>query len=315
MDLKKIDNEGVVKDVKEKIQMKEQSMLKKISLVILLGGIIMGIVSGCQSADRNKKAMLVVSFGTSYADTRAVTIEATEKRFEEKFAGYDVFRAFTSQTIINILSERDNIEVMNVKEAMEHLKKEGYGQVVVQSLHIMNGAEYDDLVEVVREYEKDFSSVSIGKAMLTSHEDYEKTIEALENQLPQLAENEAVVFMGHGTHHEANAVYAALEYAFHAKGHENVFVGTVEGFPVIDDIKRQLKKNNISKVTLMPLMLVAGDHAQNDMAGDEEDSWKVILRKEGYDVDIYMHGLGENEGIQNIFIEHAEMAIDLSNNK
>ncbi|MCH4888256.1 sirohydrochlorin cobaltochelatase [Acidaminobacter sp. JC074] len=260
--------------------------------------------------DANKQAMLVVSFGTSYADTREATLDATQKVFEEKFGSYDLYRAFTAQTIIDILEERDGIDVYNVREAFEELKKQNYGTVVVQSLHVMNGAEYDDMMAVIDEFRDDFNEIKVGKALLTSHEDYENTIAALATNFPEMKDNEAVVFMGHGTHHEANAVYASLEYAFHVDGYDNVFVGTVEGFPTFENVVSQLEEKGIEKVTLMPLMIVAGDHAENDMGGDEEDAWKVMLKKQGYEVDVYMHGMGENQGIRDIFIKHAEDAIE-----
>lgn len=282
--------------------------MKKVGLILSLILVVMLFV-GC-GPDNNKQAMLVVSFGTSYADTRELTLDATQDVFEEKFASYDVYRAFTAQTIIDILKERDNIEVYNVKEALEELKKQKYGTVVIQSLHVMNGAEYDDMMAVVRDYEKDFNEIKVGKALLTTHEDYEAVIEALAVNFPEMADDEAVVFMGHGTHHEAGAVYAALEYSFKAAGYDNVFVGTVEGFPTLDHVVSQLEEKSIEKVTLMPLMIVAGDHAENDMGGDEEDAWKVILKQAGYEVEVYMHGMGENQGIRDIFISHAEEAIE-----
>ena len=294
---------------------------KKMLCFTLAAAMLMGVMGGCSSSSgeassassgdsSEKQAMLVVSFGTSYADTRALTIDKVEEQFKEKFASYDIYRAFTSQTIIDILKERDNIQVYNVKEAMEELKKQKYSKVVIQNLLIMNGAEYDEFVAQIEPFKDDFKEISIGKALLTSHDDYTKTVEAMKSQLPEMAEGEAVVFMGHGTHHHANAVYPALEYSFHDVGLKNVFVGTVEGFPAFEDVVERLEENNINKVTLMPFMLVAGDHANNDMAGDEEDSWKTMLKEKGFEVDTYIHGLGENQGIRDIYMEHAEAAIE-----
>lgn len=282
--------------------------MKKMIILLLVSLMLVSIVS-C-SPDSNKQALLVVSFGTSYQDTREKTLDKTQQVFEEKFASYDVYRAFTAQTIIDILEERDNIKVNNVKEALEALKKDNYGRVVIQSLHVMNGAEYDDMMAIVDEYKNDFNEIKVGKALLTTHEDYDNVIESLATNFPERNDNEAIVFMGHGTHHEANAVYAALEYAFDAAGYNNVFVGTVEGFPTLENVMLQLEENQIEKVTLMPLMIVAGDHAENDMGGDEEDSWKTILKQSGYEVEVFMHGMGENEGIREIFMDHAEEAIE-----
>lgn len=282
--------------------------MKKLIGLVLTVVFLLGLV-GCSSPDDSKQAMLVVSFGTSYSDTREKTLDATQEFLEEEFASYDVYRAFTSQIIIDILEERDQIEVNNVKEAMEALKKESYGKIIVQPLHIMNGAEYDEMVEVIKEYENDFTEIIISKALLSSIQDYTDMVEALATQFETPTGDEAVVFMGHGTHHHANAVYPSLEYAFHNEGYKNVFIGTVEGFPSFEDLVNRLNENNINKVFLMPLMVVAGDHAQNDMAGDEEDSWKVMLKELGFEVEIYMHGIGENQGIRDMYKKHAEEAI------
>ncbi|RKD21416.1 sirohydrochlorin cobaltochelatase [Caminicella sporogenes DSM 14501] len=289
--------------------------MKKMLVLMMVFILALGATTGCSqkpqevSKDPNKKAILVVSFGTSYADTRKLTIEATEKRFAEEFPDYDIVRAFTAQTIINILKERDKIDVYNVKEALDYLKSQKYSEVIIQPLHIMNGAEYDELLAQVAAYEGDFDKLKVGKPLLTTTEDYLEVVKALKAQLPELKDDEAVVFMGHGTHHFANATYSELEYVLHDLGHKNVFVGTVEGYPGLEQVMNRLKENNIKKVTLMPFMLVAGDHATNDMAGDEDDSWKTVLKKAGYEVEVYLHGLGENKGIQDIYLKHAHEAI------
>ncbi|MCT4663551.1 MAG: sirohydrochlorin cobaltochelatase [Tissierellales bacterium] len=257
-----------------------------------------------------KKGILVVSFGTSHADTRALTIEAAEKQIQKTFPEYDVKRAFTSKMIIKIIDKRDGVKVNTVEEAMEEFKKEGYTDIIVQPLHIMNGAEYDELVEESTPYAESFNTFEVASPLLTSVEDYKNVAKALESQLPERKEGEAVVFMGHGTHHFANSTYPAMDYVFHDLGYENVFVGTVEGYPSIEEVKKRLEENKVKKVTLMPFMLVAGDHAKNDMAGEEEDSWKSILEKAGYEVEIYLHGLGENEGIRNIYASHTQNEID-----
>ncbi len=281
-------------------------------LVLIMSMIGCGATTGDTTTgggDVNKKAILLVSFGTSYNDTRAVTLDAAYEDYKEKFSGYDVYRAFTAQIIIDKLKERDNLDVMNVAEAFEMLKKEGYGTVYVQSLHVMNGAEYHEIIKEAIPYGNAFKDLKFGWAMLTSHEDYVKAAEALVTTFPDMADDEAVVLMGHGTHHHANAVYACFEKTFHTLGYDNVFVGTVEGFPAFDDVVKELEKKGIKKVTLMPMMMVAGDHASNDMAGDEEDSWKVMLKEKGYEVDVYLHGMGEIEAIRNLFIEHTEEMI------
>ncbi len=296
--------------------MREGKMKRVVSLALVLALVL--TMFGCSApsgdastggGDVDKKAILLVSFGTSYNDTREVTLDAALEDYKAEFSGYDVYRAFTAQIIIDKLKERDDMDVMNVSEAFEMLKKEGYGTVLVQSLHVMNGAEYHEIIKAAIPYGNAFKDLKFGWAMLTSHEDYVAAAEAMATTFPEMNEGEAVVLMGHGTHHHANAVYACFEKTFHTMGYDNVFVGTVEGFPTLDDVVKELEKNNIKKVTLMPMMMVAGDHASNDMAGDEEDSWKVMLKQKGYEVDIYLHGMGEIKAIRDLFIKHTEEMI------
>ncbi|TCO72278.1 sirohydrochlorin cobaltochelatase [Marinisporobacter balticus] len=257
-----------------------------------------------------KKAIVVTSFGTSYADTRKVTIEAVEEKITKAFPDYEVRRAFTSDIIIKKLKERDNISVDTLQEALNKLKEEGFQQVIVQPLHIIAGAEYTDILEEVSQFnDGTFEKLVLGRPILTQQEDYEKAVKALKGQLPELTEGQAVVFMGHGTHHPANASYADLQSVMDKKG-LNAYVGTVEGYPALEDVIKKLKKDKIKEVTLMPYMLVAGDHANNDMAGEEEDSWKTILKGEGFTVNTYLHGLGENAAYQDIYVEHVKDAIE-----
>ncbi len=290
--------------------------MKKI-LTLLMVAVLLIAATGCTTAtstpeDTGKKAILVTSFGTSYADTRALTIEAIESKYAELYPDYEIVRAFTAQIIIDILDERDGIDVMNVEEAFKYLKDNKFSDVIVQPTLVMNGAEYDDMVAVVEEERENFVSLKVGAPLLTHVEDYKNLVIALEDEVKAAitSEEEAVVFMGHGTHHFANATYPALEYFFHDAGMNNVFIGTVEGYPELDEVINRLNENDIKKVTLYPLMLVAGDHASNDMAGDEEDSWKTVLKKEGFEVETVLRGLGEDEMIQQIFVDHTEAAMN-----
>lgn len=261
------------------------------------------------TVDENKKAVLVVSFGTSYNESREKTIGAVEAKVAEAFPDYDQKRAFTSQTIIDKLADRDNEVIDNVTQAMDKLVEEGYGSVVIQPTHVMNGKEYDEMKELTAPYE-DKLSIKYGTPLLTSSEDYEELANAIISETPQVSEEgTAVVLMGHGTEHFANATYAALDYRFKALGYDNIFVGTVEGYPDLDKVKTDLAELNPKKVVLLPLMIVAGDHATNDMAGDEEDSWKTQLKKEGYEVECVLKGLGEYAEIQDMFVEHCEAAM------
>jgi sirohydrochlorin cobaltochelatase len=262
--------------------------------------------------DTGKQAILLVSFGTSYADTRELTIDALEAKYKEMYPDYEVVEAFTAQIIIDILKERDNIEVYNVEEAFAYLKDNKFSDVVVQPTLVMNGAEYDEMMAVIEAEKENFVELKLGSPLLTHSEDYEIVAEALRDEVEAsvTAEDEAVVFMGHGTHHFANSTYAAMEYYFHDAGMKNVFMGTVEGYPMIDNVIARLNENGIKKVTLYPFMLVAGDHASNDMAGDEEDAWKTILKKEGFEVETVLRGLGEDEAIQALYLEHTEHALN-----
>ena len=251
-----------------------------------------------------KKAILVVSFGTSYHETRKKTIEACENKIKESFKDYDFYRAFTSGMIINKLKKRDNMFIDNPSEALEKLYNAGYQEVVVQSLHIICGDEYNKLKDMVAQYEDKFDKISIGRPLLTYIDDYRETVEAVKKDLDKMDIDEAVVFMGHGTEHERHSSYPAIEYMFRDYG-INAFVGTVEGYPELEQVIKKLKNRNIKTVDLLPFMLVAGDHAINDMASDEEDSWKTILEKEGFNVKVHVKGLGENPYIQEKFKNHA----------
>ena len=251
-----------------------------------------------------KKAILVVSFGTSYHETRKKTIEVCENKIKESFKDYDFYRAFTSGMIINKLKKRDNMFIDNPSEALEKLYNAGYQEVVVQSLHIICGDEYNKLKDMVAQYEDKFDKISIGRPLLTYIDDYRETVEAVKKDLDKMDIDEAVVFMGHGTEHESHSSYPAIEYMFRDYG-INAFVGTVEGYPELEQVIKKLKNRNITTVDLLTFMLVAGDHAINDMASDEEDSWKTILEKEGFNVKVHVKGLGENPYIQEKFKNHA----------
>lgn len=254
-----------------------------------------------------KKAIVVVSFGTSHEDTRKKTIEAIERGIAETFKDYQVFRAFTSKIIIKKLRENENLIVPTVKEAMEKLVEEGYTDVVIQPTHIINGIENENMLEDLSFYAKRFSSFRIGKPLLSDIEDYKQLVNCIVEE-NHVGEEEAILLMGHGTSHHANAVYPAVDYTFRAEGYSNIYMATVEGYPAIEDAMGLMEKYNYKKVILIPFMIVAGDHAKNDMAGDEEDSWKSILEKSGYEVDCKLQGLGELEVVQEMFIRHIKEA-------
>ncbi|MGL5693499.1 MAG: sirohydrochlorin cobaltochelatase, partial [Peptostreptococcaceae bacterium] len=202
----------------------------------------------------------------------------------------------------------DGIEINNPIQALDKLHEEGYEEVIVQTLHIICGEEFNKLKEQIEEYKPKFKNLVLGRPLLTYIDDYKEVVEALEVQIPKMDKDEATVFMGHGTFHESHSAYPAIEYMLRDHG-INAYVGTVEGYPEIDHVIKRLKITDIKTVNLMPLMLVAGDHAINDMAGEEEDSWKSILENEGFEVKIHLQGLGENSKIQDKFVKHAHDCI------
>ena len=255
-----------------------------------------------------KKAILAVSFGTSYPDTLRKTIAATEQALAEAFPDWEVRRAFTSGMIIRKLKERDGVEIENVHQAMHRLEEEGYTHVAVQSTHVMHGEEYEKMLSQLEPYRMRMK-ISVGMPLLHSEEDYLSVAKALLNWLPTLDADEALVLMGHGTTHFANSAYAQMEHMLQAHC-DRVYLATVEGYPTLDSVERQLaKRPEIRRLMLAPFMLVAGDHARNDMSGDE-DSWAEQLKQAGYTVRCILQGLGECSAIRELFVEHCRLAME-----
>lgn len=264
-----------------------------------------------KSADTAKPVILTVSFGTSYNDSREKTIGAVEKAIADAYPDHEVRRAFTSQIVIDIIKERDGIETDNVEEAFDRLVSDGVKEVVVQPTHVMSGYEYDDLAAAAESYKDKFDKIAMGAPLLTADEDYTSLVNALTAETKEYDNGEtAIVFMGHGTEHEANSAYTKLQDTFTSAGADNYFIGTVESEPTLDDVIAAVKEKGYKKVVLEPLMVVAGDHANNDMAGDDDGSWKTAFEAEGFEVECVLKGLGEIEDIQKIYVSHAGGAID-----
>lgn len=245
----------------------------------------------------DKAAVLVVHFGTTHDDTRALTIDAINKKMADAFPGIEVREAWTSRIIAFRLKTR-GIHKSSPEEALARLKAEGYTHVLIQSSNIIEGIEMESLRKDVTSQEKGFKEIRIGTPLLFTPEDYEATIAAI---TPNGIRDGAVLLVGHGTYTPTTAQYAMMDYMLKAKGFGNYVVGTIEGYPSFDDALNQIKKGRYKKVRLMPFMFVAGEHAKNDIAGD----WKDELEKQGYEVTVFMEGLGQNPAIQNIFVEHA----------
>ena len=259
-----------------------------------------------------EKELLVVSFGTSYNDSRRLTIGAIEDAIEKAEPDFSVRRGFTSQIIIDHVKKRDDVTIDNVTEALDRAVNNGVKTLVVQPTHLMNGLEYTDLVNEIAENADSFEKVVVGEPLLTSDDDFKAVIQAITDATKEYDDGEtAICFMGHGTEADSNADYAKLQEVLTADGFENYYIGTVEATPSVEDLINQINEaGKYKKVVLKPLMVVAGDHANNDMAGDEDDSWKSQFEAAGYEVNCIIEGLGQDEAIQNIYVSHTQAAID-----
>jgi len=258
-----------------------------------------------------KPVLLVVSFGSSYNETRDLTIGAIEEALQAAYPDYEVRRAFTAQTIIDILKDREGLEIDNVTQAMSRMIMDGVKEVVIQPTHVMPGAEYDDIMAEIAVFADQFDRFKVGEPLLTEAADYDALIASLIEETAEYnAEGTAIVYMGHGTHHEANSTYATLQEKLIEAGHTNYFIGTVEASPSLDDVLALVKDSGAKKVVLLPLMIVAGDHANNDMAGDEEDSWKTAFVNAGFEVECVLKGLGQYAGVREMIIQHAADAMN-----
>jgi len=266
---------------------------------------------------RTTKAILVVSFGTTYLETLQLNIESIENKIKAAFPDYEVRRAFTSRMVIKKLAARDGIVVDTEQQALEKLHAEGYTEVYVQPLHVVAGEEYDKVKRLVVHYAhtKVFEKIKLGRPLLyftgqeNQPDDYLVAINAITQQFPSLDNETALVLMGHGGVHPANTAYAALQLKLEEAGLARTYIYTVEGFPGLTSVIEKLRVNKVKKVLLAPFMLVAGDHAQNDMAGDDEESARSQLQQAGFMVEIYLRGLGENPHIQELYVQHLQDAI------
>ena len=277
--------------------------------------------------------ILVVSFGTSFNDSRAEDIGGVEKALQAAYPDWSVRRAFTAQIIINHVQARDDEKIDNMDQALERAVNNGVKNLVVQPTHLMHGAEYDELTEAVENYKDKFESVKIAEPLLGEvgadetaiNEDKAAVAEAITAEAVKTVgfdsldaakeEGTAFVFMGHGTSHTAKISYSQMQAQMEQLGYENVFIGTVEGEPedtACEAVIEKLKDAGYKKVILRPLMVVAGDHANNDMAGDDDDSWKSQFEASGVfdSIDTQIAGLGEIDAIQQLYVAHTQAAID-----
>lgn len=277
--------------------------------------------------------LLAVSFGTSYNDSRVEDIKGIEDALQEAYPDWSVRRAFTSQIIINHIQARDGECIDNMDQALERAVKNNVKNLIVQPTHLMHGAEYDELVKAVERYQDKFESVKVAEPLLGEvgsdasaiNSDKEAVAKAVTAQAVETAgydsldaakeDGTAFVFMGHGTSHTAKVSYSQMQTQMQVLGYDNVFIGTVEGEPEetsCEAIIEAVKNAGYKKVILRPLMVVAGDHANNDMAGEDEDSWKSLFENSGFfeQVDVQIAGLGGIEAIQQIYVDHTATVID-----
>lgn len=248
-----------------------------------------------------KQALLCVSFGTSVPTARE-SITAVELALRTELPQADFFRAFTSPTIRKILAKHGEV-VLNLDEALDQLRATGYTHITVQPTHLLTGVEYDKIAATVQARTPEFAAVSLGQPLLSQPDDWERLADILCAAYPAQP-GRAVVFMGHGSTHSADEVYGAMQAIFHRLGRPDILLGTVEGNLSLADIQRGLTAGGYTSVQLIPLMLVAGDHALNDMAGERPESWKSVLEKEGYQVSCTLRGLGVMTEVQQMYQDH-----------
>ena len=264
----------------------------------------------------NKDAIVVMSFGTTYKDTRAKTIDATVDAIKAAHPNTKVITAFTSHIIRDRIQQKEGITYPTPEEALAELKKDGYTRVALASLDVIPGMEYNYDAAVYNLYKDNFKKMTLGTSLMywmgqeNQTDQVIETLKAVQSQFPKLGKEDGLLIMAHGTPDPSNAYYSVIQDRIHTLGMKNVFVYTVEGTPNLEQVIPQLKLHGIKHVTMMPFMMVAGDHANNDMAGAEPDSHKSILEKEGFKVDTYLHGLGENQNIRNLFVERANESWD-----
>ena len=283
--------------------------------------------------DIGENELLVVSFGTSFNDSRVKDIKGVEDALRKAYPDWSVRRAFTAQIIINHVQARDNEKIDNIDQALDRAVKNKVKNLVVQPTHLMHGAEYDELSEAVGKYKDLIENIVIAQPLLGEvgsdasviNEDKKSVAVSITKEAVKAAgyesleaaekDSTAFVFMGHGTSHNAKISYSQMQTQMDKLGYKNVFVGTVEGEPeetACEEIIKKVKENKYKKVVLRPLMVVAGDHANNDMAGDDDDSWKSMFNAaKAFDkVDAQIEGLGRIKDIQKQYVDHAKDAID-----
>jgi sirohydrochlorin cobaltochelatase len=267
----------------------------------------------------DKDAIVVLSFGTTFKDQRTKSIDATVKAIQAAHPNVKVVTAFTSHIVIkHIIENEGKCDYLTPEQTLEQLKREGYTRIALVSLDVIPGMEYKYDIALFHEYKTQFKKMTLGVPLMywqgqeEQRDDVEQVMQSL--HLPAYKKGTAILLMAHGTPDPSNAYYSVMQEKLRAMKRTDVHIYTVEGWPRLEDWAGKLKMHKIQKIVLMPLMMVAGDHANNDMAGDEDDSHKVILQKMGFTVETKLQGLGENKRIREIFVERANEAWDALEN-
>lgn len=257
----------------------------------------------------DKNGILVVSFGSSYEETRKKSIDQLEKEIQEAYPEFSLYRAFTSPRIIKGLREK-GIQINDVEEALETMRGDGIKRVIVQPTFMIRGLEYEKMCKSIDKHRKGFEALYIGEPLLTSVEDYFEVIEVVVNEVNKMQEDEVILCMGHGVEHFMSVSYAALDYMFKDRGYENIYVATIDAFPRLEDVMKHFDKKGYKRVRILPFMLVAGHHIRKSVMEQVEGSWKVQLESAGYEVECVFKGLGEYQKIRDIYRKHIQVLID-----
>lgn len=261
-------------------------------------------IKGNRGKNMDRKAIVLISFGTSYLDTKKKTLDRIKNQIRQAFPEYRVYEAFTSAFIKRVLQKREGITIYNVEEVMEAVSSDGMEEVIVQPTHLLHGVEHDKMMTQLAPYREKFSKLTVGVPLLTDIQDYRYLIKHLMKEMPPTSEKEAIVFMGHGSEHCINITYSSMNDLLRVGGYEHAYVGTVKAYPYLEDVLEELSKGSYEKIYLTPFMIVAGEHANTDMLGEQEDSWINILKEKGYEVEPIVRGLGEYDFVSTLFIKH-----------
>lgn len=255
-----------------------------------------------------KKAILVVSFGTTYEETRRKTIDCIEKEIAQTYPEFHVYHAWTNPSIRKKLQQHKGIVIPDVQTAMEQIFKKGNEIVIVQPTYVLDGMENQKMRKKIMAYANQFLQIVIANPLLTTQKDKEQTAMAIIEELKP-KQDEFFVLMGHGTEYEANVIYTEMNDIFANKGYSNIYIGTLEAYPSLEDVLQKLNHFQMKKVILLPFMIVSGRHAHHHLAGEQQDSWKNQLKSQGYDVSCILKGLGEYLPIRKIVLCHTKEAI------